>query len=285
MRMDINKVAVAITCVAIISAALYGIMRPYRYSANTDRLGASAGKFLSSLPKLEEAESFDASANETYWLNSGAFAYLDGTTSVGTLRGDAEKGSRWQTEYMKSNPIDTDNGVHPQNLFRLFTKADYGDGTYQAYFKIKKTILSPSPNRNASNGVLIMIHATDNDDLYYAGLRVDGTAVIKKKIGGIYHTLGEVPVFAFAKYDRDTVPNLLPLNVLLGVQTKIKSWPNDQVDITLSIDIGASGIWVPVLHAVDAPKDGVPTLPLPAHAGLRTDFMEVEMRNFMITSL
>lgn len=285
MRLDINKVSITITCLAIISATLYGIMRPYTYSSRAYPLEASAIKFLASAPQLEEVESFDASSHEYYWLNSGGLAYLDGTTSMSTLRGDLVKGSKWRVEYMNANPIDTDNGYHPQSLFRLFTKAKYGDGTYQAYFKIKKTILSPSPNRNGSNGLLLMIHATDNDDLYYAGLRVDGTAVIKKKIGGTYYTLSEVPVFAFAKYDKDSTPNLLPLNILLGVQVNVKTLLNNQVDMTLSIDLGSSGIWVPIIHVIDKPKDNVPTLPMPAHAGLRTDFMEVEIRNFIITSL
>jgi hypothetical protein len=285
MRFDINKIAVILTCAAIFAATVYGIMRPFKFSIDSNLSKFSLDIFSTHPVILEEAENYDASLSDSYWLNSGARTYIYGTSSIQTIFGDLEKGSKWQLAYMASNPVDTENGFHPQNLFRLFTKDAYGDGTYQTYFKITKTILSQSPNRNESNGVLIMLHAKDNDNLYYAGLRVDGTAVIKKKIAGQYMTLGEVPVFAFAKYSKDSNPNLLPVNAWLGVQVKIKNLPHDQEDIALSIDIGDSGVWVPVIHTIDIPQNGMPTLPLPAHAGLRTDFMEVEMKDFMVTSL
>ena len=285
MHFDINKVAVFITCVAVFTATLYGIMRPFKYSVTSPIPQSSRDIFFSTPTLLEEAGGYESSLNNLYWLNSGALAYVYGSTSIRTLTGDLEKGSKWQRAYMVSNPIDTENGYHPQNLFRLFTKAVFSDAVYQTYFKITKIVLSQSPNRNESNGVLIMFHAKDNANLYYAGLRVDGTAVIKKKTTGDYMTLGEVPVFAFAKYDKNSNPNLLPLDVWLGVQVKIKELPLKQEDITLSIDIGNSGMWVPMIHVIDTFQNNVPTLFEPSHAGLRTDFMEVQMKDFTITSI
>ena len=112
-----------------------------------------------------------------------------------TIQGDFPEGSKWQKKYEKSNPKDTDNGTHPQNIFRLVTKAKWQNFDQEAYFRINRLNLSSSDNRNESNGILLFNRYEDGDNLYYTGLRVDGTAVIKKKYAGKYYTLSEKVFF------------------------------------------------------------------------------------------
>jgi hypothetical protein len=282
-----NRIAVAAFLILFIAFAMYGLSKSVlRIHGNyTEGQVAFSGASLSSSTTLEEAEGFDASANPAYWLNSGAYAYFSGVSDFATLHGDLPPGSKWQQSYMNSNSIDTDGGIHPQNLFRLFTKDMYGNGSYVAYAKIDSTIKSLSPNRNDSNGVFLMIHAKDSDNLYYAGLRVDGNAVIKKKIGGIYYTLAEVPVFAYAAYDTNTMPSVLPLKTWLGMKADVRTVGQGNVDIIFSIDLSGAGIWIPLLHITDMPSQTVQTLPDAGHAGIRSDFMEMEIKDFKVSSL
>jgi len=102
-------------------------------------------------------------------------------------------------------------GYYPQNIFRLLTRTKWQNIEQEVYFKILKVNTSQNSNRNESNGVLLFSHYQDADNLYYGGIRVDGYAVIKKKVEGDYHTLAYEPVYtADAAYHRDTNSNLIP---------------------------------------------------------------------------
>jgi hypothetical protein len=59
---------------------------------------------------------------------------------------------------------------------------------------------SNSIHRMASNGVLLFNHYLDGDNLYYVGIRVDGSAIVKKKKDGVYYTMESKRVFP-GKYD------------------------------------------------------------------------------------
>ncbi|HVS79645.1 MAG TPA: hypothetical protein VHF05_01570 [Candidatus Paceibacterota bacterium] len=281
----INKIIAAeAACIIIVVLALCLLIRSEieRHPAATPPMATEQPSPYPST--LEESDGFDTSASPLYWLNSGAEALLSSSSSWSTVKGDLAAGSKWHEEYASSNSTDTDGGIHPQNLFRIFTRGVYGDGAYSAYAKIDRIVASASPNRNSSNGVFLMIHAEDSDNLYYAGLRVDGNAVIKKKIGGTYYTIAETPLFAYAPYNRDTRPDLLPLNTWLGMKADVKTLPDNSVQIEFSIDLSGEGSWIPILSVTDAPKGNVQTLPGPGHAGIRSDFMEMSIRDFRVDS-
>lgn len=267
----------------LLLAVSYGIASAFAArsdSAISGSLGMAPGTHNAPAVRLiEESAAPEASVDESYWLNSGGVARVE-DGEISTASGELPPDSKWRKAYGRSNPADTDGGKRPQNLFRLVTKRSYGDADVRGFFTVKALNLSDSPNRNESNGFFLMLRYADANDLYYAGLRVDGSAVLKKKIGGAYQTLATVPVFAYATYDRAAMPSLIPLNVPIGLRAQIRDAGDGSVAITMFMDIGGNGRWTRVLDATDkAGRIGS------GHAGIRTDFMDVAVSGFKAESL
>jgi len=229
---------------------------------------------------LLEAGSMGESASPYFWLNSGGKFILRDSVG-GTIHGALPLSDPWRILYAASNPVDTDNGAHPQNLFRLVTKNVWQNARAEAYFKIDSDQLSASSNRNASNGLLLMNrYASNGQTLYYAGLRVDGNAVIKKKVNGSYTTLAVRKMFA-GTYDRTAMPNILPHRTWIGLRTETIDNADGSVMVKLYMDNGYTGVWKEILST----KDSVNPIRGNGYAGIRTDFMDVTFENYRITSL
>ena len=186
-----------------------------------------------------------------------------------------------------SSPIDTDNGYHPQNIFRLVSRNKWKNFEQEVYFKVNKINASESPNRNGSNGVLFFNRYQNGDNLYYAGIRVDGAAVIKKKINGKYYILAKKQFYTNDEpYDRGTNPNLIPNERWIGIKSEVKTNPDKSVSVKLFIDNEKNGNWVLALEAKDDNEfySGPPILN-DGYAGLRSDFMDVEFDDYGIIEL
>jgi len=233
---------------------------------------------------LYETAAIDDSRSPYWWLNSGAKMIINDGVAT-TVEGALDSGDPWFRSYAKDNPTDTDGGRHPQNIFRLVTKDSWLDYIQEAYFKIDALNLSSSPNRNESNGLLLFNRYQDGDNLYYAGIRVDGAAVIKKKIHGIYYQMAYHSVFP-GKYDRAKAPNLLPTNTWIGLRTIVYNDTSGGATVKLYIDIGKTGNWTLAASASDD-GSGIGGAPIMAsgHAGIRTDFMDVEFDDFKVTRI
>lgn len=228
---------------------------------------------------LDEAANSSSSWSPFFWLTSGGQMYLKNGVGM-TIQGMATQ--KWRNLYAASNPVDTDNGQHPQNIFRVLTKALWRNATQQIYFKINKVTMSDSPNRTVSNGLMLVGRAQANGDSYYAGIRVDGNAVIKKKIGSTYHTIAQQPLFiSDAGYDRDTNPNLIPGKRWIGVQLVTTTNADGTVALKLLVDKNNSGVWTLAAQGQDDGRFGTP-LGEAGNAGIKTDFMDVEFDNYKI---
>ncbi|MEA2626055.1 MAG: hypothetical protein QOD06_2100, partial [Candidatus Binatota bacterium] len=229
---------------------------------------------------VEEAGNASDSWSSGWWVNSGGRLISDGSNG-GTIQGELPAGDRWRALYGRNNPTDTDGGLHPQNIFRLVTSGEWKELTQEVTFRIRALNLSSSPNRSASNGVLFFHRYQDGDDLYYAGVRVDGSAVIKKKLAGVYTTLASRKIYP-GTYDREAMPNLLPVGRWIGMRTLTQDLPGGGVSIRLEIrDPADGGAWTPVLEADDtgAGPSG-PAIDVEGHAGIRTDFLDVEFDDY-----
>jgi hypothetical protein len=227
---------------------------------------------------LEESDRMERSASADWWLNSGGwFVQRDGIGS--TWIGDAPAGSRWREIYIRTNPNDTDQGTHPQNLFRLITRSPWETPEERVYFCILGDNPSASVHRDKSNGVLLFLRYQDADNLFYAGVRVDGSAVIKKKSSGVYTTLAEAPWFPGA-YNRASAPNLIPHQTWIGLRA-VMTARGDALIIQLYIDPDRSGFWILALQA-ETLVDPADKLAQPGFGGIRTDFMDVEFDDYRI---
>jgi len=234
---------------------------------------------------LEEAGSMDESDNPSWWVDSGG-EMICRKKAGWTIQGKLSAGSKWKKLYESTNPEDTDGGAHPQNIFRLITRLEWENFSQEAKFKIKKFNLSSSDNRNESNGLLLLNRYKDSDNLYYAGVRVDGYAVIKKKIGGEYFTLDYERYFSKKEYSRQskTLSHLLPRKKWIGLKTEVRDIDSGKVQIKLFIKQKKN--WFLAAEAVDEPgKYGGDVISGEGHAGIRTDFMDVEFDKYRVTEL
>lgn len=233
---------------------------------------------------LNESGNMAESSSPYWWLNSGGILNIEnntGSTNVGEL----PKFSKWRLLYRISNPKDTDQGYHPQNIFRLISRNTWKDFQMETYFKIIKDNLSSSTNRNVSNGLLLMSRYQNANNLYYVGIRVDGTAIIKKKWQGEYFTLAQEKIFS-GIYDRQNNPSLLPKDKWIGISTIIKNNIDGSVSIELLLDTDDSKQWKTIMRTIDY-KGGSDHDPIinSGSNGIRTDFMDVQFRDFKVLEI
>jgi hypothetical protein len=233
---------------------------------------------------IEETSSPQESKDNCWWLDSGAIFRGDinsGSTNIGEL----PLNSYWRKVYFVTNPVDTDNGLHPQNIFRFINQEKWKNNIQSLSFKITKYHLSQSPNRNVSNGVLLMSHYQDGNNLYYAGLRVDGTAVIKKKINGVYITLGSKK-YDTQSYDPQLNPIILPMNRWISEKFITQTTDDDSVRLKLFADLTGNGNWELLLDVKDTiASSGAPPIREEGNVGIRSDFMDVEFNNYKVEKL
>lgn len=235
---------------------------------------------------LKEVGGMNETTSPYWWLNSGGKLIL--AEGLGkTVQGELPVTDKWRLAYLKANPLDTDNGYHPQNIFRLVTRSKWQNFTQEGYFLITKDNLSDSPNRNASNGLLFFNRYQDGQNLYYTGIRVDGYAVIKKKIRGVYYTMDYKPFISVGSYyNRETNPSFLPKNTWIGLKSEIKTNPDGTVAIKLYVDLNKTGKWVLAAGAVDNGKSfGGAVINSEGYAGIRTDFMDVWFDDYRLTTI
>lgn len=201
--------------------------------------------------RLEESAKMTGSKSANWWLTSGGIFLARGnetSTNIGRL----SPNDKWQKLYAKTNPRDTDKGYRPQNIFRLVNRKKWKNYSQEMFFMIENMNFSSSRQRSESNGVLFFNRYKDGNNLYYTGFRVDGLAVIKKKIGGQYYTLADKKIYGNGQdYDRDDNPNLLPIREWLGMRSEVKNRSDDTVDIRLYIKKETDTDWNLVLEAED----------------------------------
>src|SRR3989344_24106 len=229
---------------------------------------------------IEEAGYNLESKNSDWWVNSGGYFFIE--NGIGkTVSGKLSPTNSWRLKYNASSPLDTDNGYHPQNIFRLISQSSWTNFEQSMYFRVTADNISPSPNRAAHNGVLFLNRYKDSNNLYYTGIRVDGQAVIKKKLKGTYYTLALSSLFP-GIYERSSNPNLIPKNTWIGIKTLIFDNSDGTVHIHLYTDINRTGSWTLIAKAIDDGTLGAPLYGEHAHAGIRTDFMDVEFDEYLI---
>lgn len=243
---------------------------------------------------LTEAESPDESSSPYWWLDSGAKMIIENDVGK-TVQGALPTLDRWRLRYSLTSPEDTEGGYAPQNLFRLLTRSKWDDVRVEGSFRIARDNFTESPNRNESNGLLLMSRYEDSDNFYSAGVRVDGLAVIAKKYQGTYYTMAEKQIFglpaatstaqagsATSTYKREEDMNLLPHQEWLSLRSDTITATNGTVSIKLFMKRNAETKWTQLLSATDNGKDFGTTTPTtdPYPVGIRTDFMDVEFDNF-----
>lgn len=234
---------------------------------------------------LHEARTMDESSSPYFWLSAGGSMVID--EGLGrTMQGSAPFLSRWRLSYMRWNPLDTEFGYRPQNVFRLVTRQRFADARIEAAVRIERDNLADSPNRNQSNGLFVMTRYQDKDTLYYLGLRVDGTAVIKKKYQGLYYTMAQERILP-GRYSTHASANLLPHGEWLTLRADTEVDAKGGVTVKLYLRREDEKNFKLLLTAYDDGKKyaGTPPISNDGHAGIRTDFMDVSFKSLRIDPL
>src|SRR6266481_495168 len=176
---------------------------------------------------LQQAETPDLSTSPYFWLASGGELPITNGTG-NTMQGDAPSTNKWRTFYAAANPGQTDNGLHPQNVFQVFTRSAWQNVDQSVQVEINKINLSSSSSRTGWNGVSLYSRYENTQNLYSAGIRVDGAAVIKKEMNGTYYTLASKQIFP-GTYNHTTNPNLLPTGKWMGLRSTTQTNTNGTV--------------------------------------------------------
>jgi len=229
---------------------------------------------------LNEAPYADASDSPYFWLNSGGVLLIEGGLGK-TQQGPLPTFSLWRFRYALGNALDTETGALPQNIFRLVTRHTWGNFSQEVRVRVAKLNHTDTPNRGEWSGVLLMGRYRDGDNLYYAGIRMDGSAVIKKKYRGTYYTLATTPVFV----DTGEAGNRIPQDQWMGIRTEIADREDGTVSVALSLDQTDTGAWQEVLRVVDDGVRGGDTLTGPAYAGIRTDYLDVLFDDYVLRTV
>jgi hypothetical protein len=233
---------------------------------------------------FEESASMETSASRYFWLNSGAKLIITdgvGSTIIGPLPID----DPWRSAYAKNNPLGTENGLYPQNVFRLLTQSSWKDFEQVLDFSLLDIHAINTRDRDAFSGIFLMSRYVDSNTLYYAGVRMDGNAVIKKKYQGTYYTLAETQVFSSdIPYNRVTFPNLIPTHVWYRMMSRTETTDTGTVRISLFFSKDVFSLPKEVLVATD---DGTyfPPIQHQGLAGIRTDYADVQFDNYKLTRL
>lgn len=233
--------------------------------------------------ELEQAGDPEESQSKHWWVNSGgALVFRNGTGS--TLQGNLPPNSPLIDRYAFKKES-TAGGYRPQNIFRLLSLETWGNYRGTLRFKVTDTDITTSKERNGSNGVLLFGRYIDQDNLYYAGIRVDGNLVIKKKVAGVYHTVALKKAFPGA-YDKESNPNLIPKEQWFTLEVSYTTDSDGQVDIFLAIDVNDDGEYDVSLSAVDDSYTFAgPAYTEPGLLGIRTDFMDILFDYYSIAEL
>ncbi len=236
---------------------------------------------------LEEAGIMSESSSPYFWINSGAKLIIENGSGK-TVQKSLSQGDRWQSLYKTANPLDTGEGYFPQNIFRLVTRSSWKNLREELRFKIAKINMTDTPNRNGYSGLLLFSRYKDSQNLYYAGIRMDGKATIKKKINGAYYTMAEAKVFsADSGYDKEANPNLIPGNKWMRIKMETKDLPDGSVSISLFLDKTDLGTYAQILSATDKPGlyGGTDTVKGPTYAGFRSDYMDLIFDDYKLTEM
>ncbi|RJQ32028.1 hypothetical protein C4572_01665 [Candidatus Parcubacteria bacterium] len=273
-----------ITIPVLVSVAIFLVFKIAKKGSDPAETGYSFHYPFNFPGTLEETEFMDESPSPYFWLNSGGLLQVKNDIGM-TVQGNLNDKAKWRYAYAETSRQDTDNGYHPQNLFRLLTRSKWQDFAQEASFRVAKDQLSDSENRNESNGLLLFNRYQDSDNLYYTGLRVDGGAVIKKKYKGRYYTMALNP-FLTGNYDKSKKISLLPKNNWIGIRSVVQNTADGRVSIKLFIDNGLTGNWILAAEAIDdGIRYGGPAILEEGYGGIRTDFMDVHFDDLKITKI
>jgi hypothetical protein len=181
---------------------------------------------------------------------------------------------------MVNYPAQSDNGVHPQNMFLMLTKNSVTYPSAQVYFNRQTDNISNQANSNAWNGEAVLMRYIDAKNYYYGGIRVDGYAVIKKITNGKAQTIASKKLI-LGNYDPTSNPDLIPLQQWNGVRLEVDDTASG-TRLTLYTDLGRYHTWQQTASVIDDPAKFGSAITSPGRAGIESDYADALMDDFVM---
>ncbi|MEA2715577.1 MAG: hypothetical protein QOG91_605 [Candidatus Parcubacteria bacterium] len=220
------------------------------------------------------------SANAYWWVISGGGLFQTGGVGT-TFQGMAPATNYWRIYYATQSPVLTDTGTHPQNIFAMLLRQSYLDISEDIYVRKNADNLANAVNKQAYNGVSLYLRYTNYANFYYVGIRCDGNAIIKKRVNGIYQTMASKKVLP-GTYDLTTSPDLIPTGVWIGLRAAVATQSSGIPKVSLSLDIGRTGLWTLAIETLDDPVKYGPKVASAGMVGIRTDLMDMSFDDFSL---
>lgn len=227
---------------------------------------------------LNQTTSGGTSGSAYWWVEGGGQLVLSNGVG-GTLQGDTTSANPWYAVYAKSLAVTSDNGKHPQNTFETLLRTPILNTDQSVSVQVSKDNLANTVNRVPWNGIHLISRWQDNSNYYFAGIRDDGHAIIKKEVNGVYYTLAEKQIFPGTWSISN--PDLLPKNTWMNMRMTTNTDSSGAVHIDLYLDQTQSGTWTLLLDAVDTGTRGA-IINTPGLEGIRSDYMDLSMDNYKL---
>lgn len=217
-----------------------------------------------------------AAAASSWWYNFN---------SAGTLAQSASA-TQSRSQYLwlaagRSLVIQNGIGATPAGttIYQLFNKTSVTNASVQIDVNRVKDNLSNSADRKSYLGESIITRYTDANNYYYAGIRADGAAVIKKKVNGVYTTLAQKQVlpgtYSTTNYD------LMPQGKWMSLKLVVADNAGGQPVLTFSTDIGRTGTWTQALAVTDTSA----ALKSAGLVGIQNDYADAQFDNFIVSDV
>jgi hypothetical protein len=226
--------------------------------------------------RVSEKSTPEQSNNPHWWAKSGGEMIISNGTGK-TIQGNLKKNNYWAKVYSKSNPVDTNNGQQPQNVFMALTRSEWTNGEYQTYFKSNRYNAINSPNRTSESGMALLARYTDDNNYYRVGFSADGNIILIKRVNGTNYTLSKNTYFA-GNYTETS--SLIPRGYWYGIRAVFENVSSTSVKISVYAD-KTGGQWQLVNELIDSGTLGKPIVSK-GLAGIKTDFMDAEFDGFQI---
>ncbi len=204
---------------------------------------------------LIEAPTAAQSSSPYFWLQSG------GSMTIASGVGSTVAGS--------------------EKTFQLFSRTAVQNVSAQLYVERMKDNLSNAANMHPYNGESVIARYVDDNNYYFAGIRADGYAIIKKKTNGLYQTLATKKLFA-GTYSTAT-PDLIPLGKWIGLKLVVADTASGP-QLNFYTDQTYSGAWQLALSITDDSSKFGAAIKSAGLAGIQSDFADVKIDNFSLNT-
>lgn len=161
-----------------------------------------------------------------------------------------------------------------KGVFRLITKEVFTNSTQAVYFNID-SVMTDS-RQLPYDSVSLYSRYVNKNNSYYAGIRVDGTIQIKKKIRGRDFDLVTKRQVFEGIYSRYKNPNLIPINTWFGIMTRTTNLSDGSVKIELFLDRG-NGNWDLAASVIDSNQPF-----LSGNGGILSDYLNVTFKDYFL---